>query len=178
MVRKILSSVVVAALLTTSAAPALAQPGYGWGKAPYWGGYGRHRHRGRDDDFGNVLLGAVIAGGIFAIASSAAKAKRDRDNGVVYGGDSRPDARPDNRTPEPRRWSDTENEAANVCADAAESLASRRGVDAKVDDIDFVDRDGDSYRVEGRLQGGRPFNCGIRNGELTHIQFDNHVALR
>jgi len=173
--RKALGSAAIAAILATSATPALARPGHGWGNPYGWGGYGRHwRHRGHDDDFGNFLLGAVIAGGIVAIASSAAKAKKNRDdNGVVYGGDTRRDA------PRPSRdWSDAENEAANICADGAEALASKRGVDTKVDDIDFVDRDSEGYRVEGRLEGGRSFNCGVRNGELTYIQFDNRVALR
>lgn len=182
MLRKTLGSAAIAAMLATSATPALARPGYGWGNPHGWGGgYGRHwRNRGHDDDFGNFLLGAVIAGGIIAIASSAAKAKKDKDNnGVVYGGDASRDDRVRTDEPRPSRtWSDAENEAANLCADSAEALASKRGIDAKVDDIDFVDRDSEGYRVEGRLEGGRPFNCGVRNGELTYIQFDNRVALR
>lgn len=180
MLRKILGSAVIAAMLAGSATPALARPGYGWGNPYGWGGHGRHWGRGHDDDFGNILLGAVIAGGLFAIASSAAKAKKDRDNnGVVYGGDtSRPGPKRDDRQRESRNWSDAENEAANLCAESAEALASKRGIDAKVDDIDFIDRDSEGYRVEGRLEGGRSFNCGVRNGELTYIQFDNRVALR
>lgn len=175
MLKRTLGSAVIAAMLATSAAPALARPGYGWGNG--WGGYGHRRHH--DDDFGNVLLGAVIAGGLFAAISAASKAKKDRDNGVVYGGDSpRDEARRANEPRSSRNWSDAENDAANVCADGAEALASKRGVDAKVDDIDFIDRDGEGYRVEGRMQGGRPFNCGVRNGELTYIQFDSRVALR
>jgi len=186
MLHKTLGSVAIAAMLATSATPALARPGYGGWGAPYgWGGHGRHWHRGHGDDFGNVLLGAVIAGGLFAIASSATKARSERDNeGVVYGGDSRDDdadrnePRHDGQSRESRNWSDAENEAANLCADSAEMLASKRGIDAKVDDIDFVDHDSEGYRVEGRLEGGRSFNCGVRNGELTYIQFDNRVALR
>jgi len=182
MLRKMLGSATIAAMLATSATPALARPGWGHGG---WGGYGRHwRHH--DDDFGNVLLGAVIAGGIFAVASAASKANKDRDNrgvydrntdrenGVVYGGNSRRDDQP----ADTRNWSDAQNDAANACADGAEALASRRGVNSKVDDIDFVDRDGEGYRVEGRMEGGRSFSCGVRNGELTYIQFDSRVAWR
>jgi opacity protein-like surface antigen len=175
MFRKMTGSALIAAMLAASATPALARPGHGWGNPYGGGGYGRRWHRGHDDDFGNVLLGAVIAGGLFAIASAASKAKNERgDNGVVYGGDTRRGDRPRDS----RDWSEAENEAASVCADSAEALASKRGIDAKVDDIDFVDRDSEGYRVEGRLEGGRSFNCGVRNGELTYIQFDNRVALR
>lgn len=183
MLNKTLGSAAIAAMLATSATPALARPGYGWGNP--WGGYGggRWHRRHHNDDFGNVLLGAVIAGGLFAAISAASKARKDRDNGVVYGGDSprdeaRDEPRGDNQPRSSRNWSDAENDAANVCADGAEALASKRGVDARVDDIDFIDRDGEGYRVEGRMQGGRPFNCGVRNGELTYIQFDSRVALR
>lgn len=177
---KALGTTIIAAMLATSAAPALARPGYGWGNSHGWGGHGGRWRRDRDDDFGNFLLGAVIAGGIIAIASSAAKAQRDGNNGVVYGGDgnrsdggSRPDA-----PRESRNWTDAQNDAANVCADSAEALASKRGVEAKVDDIDFAERDGEGYRVEGRMDGGRSFSCGVRSGELTYIQFDSRVALR
>lgn len=182
MFKKTLGSIAIAAMLASSATPALARPGHGWGNG--WGGYGGRWHgRHHGDAFGNVLLGAVIAGGLFAVASAASKAKKERDNGVVYGGDSsrddgQADARREDAPSSPRNWSDAENDAANVCADSAEALASKRGVDARVDDIDFIDRDGESYRVEGRMQGGRPFNCGVRNGELTYIQFDSRVALR
>jgi len=184
MLKKFLGSMTIAAMLATSATPALARPGYGWGN-PWGGGYGggRWHRRHHDDDFGNVLLGAVIAGGLFAAVSAASKANKDRDNGVVYGSDSTReedvrDSRRDDGPRDRRNWSDAENDAANVCADGAEALAAKRGVDGKVDDIDFIDRDGEGYRVEGRMQGGRPFNCGVRNGELTYIQFDSRVALR
>jgi hypothetical protein len=179
--KKTLGATIIAAMLATSAAPAFARPGYGWGNPHGWGGHGGGRwRRDRDDDFGSFLLGAVIAGGIIAIASSAAKAKKDRDNGVVYGGDSnRSDGGSRAEAPrESRNWTDAQNDAANVCADGAEALASKRGVEAKVDDIDFVERDGEGYRVEGRMDGGRSFNCGVRSGELTYIQFDSRVALR
>jgi hypothetical protein len=171
MLRKALGSAAIAAMLATSATPALARPGYGWGHGG-WGSYGRHYRHHDGDGFGNFLLGAIVAGGIVAVASSAARNKQDRNNGVVYGGNDTPSPR------DRRNWNDAENDAANVCADGAETLASRRGIDARVDDIDYVDRDGESYRVEGRLEGGRGFSCGVRNSELTYIQFEDRVALR
>jgi opacity protein-like surface antigen len=173
MVRKLLGSATIAAMLATSATPALARPGYGWGHGGWGGGYGRNWRHHDGDGFGNFLLGAVIAGGIVAIASSAAKAKNGQNEGVVYGG-----SRDDAGARDSRDWSDAENAAADVCADGAEALASRRGINAKVDDIDYVDRDGEGYRVEGRLEGGRSFNCGVRNGELSYIQFDSRFAYR
>ena len=171
MLRKWLGSAAIAAMLATSSAPALARPGHGWGG--YHGGYGHgyghgygYRHGG--DGFGNFLLGAIVAGGLVAAISSAST-HDNRVRNSAGGYDDRPaDA--------PRNWSDAENDAANVCADAAESVATKRGIDAKVDNIDQVDRDGEGYRVDGRLEGGRTFNCGIRNGELSFIQFDDRVA--
>jgi len=172
MLRRAIGSAAMAAMLATSATPALARPGYGWGGHGGWGGYGRHWHRHDGDGFGNFLLGAIVAGGIVAIASSAAKDKQGRDNGVVYGGNDAPSPR------DRHSWTDAENDAANVCADGAEALASRRGVDTRVDDIDYIDRDGGGYRIEGRMEGGQGFNCGVRNGELSYIQFADRVALR
>lgn len=167
--RKTLGSAAIVMLLATSATPGFARPGPGWGG---WGGYGRHWHHHDGDGFGNFLLGAIVAGGIVAVASSAVRANKDRGNDVAAGGR-------DGRSPTDRRnWTDAENDAANVCADGAEAFSSRRGIDARVDDIDYIDRDGEGYRIEGRLESGQGFNCGVRNNELTYIQFEDRVAFR
>lgn len=168
MLRKTLGATVIAAMLATSATPALARPG--------WGGYGRHWHHHDGDGFGNFLLGAVVAGGIVALASSASGAQHDR-GGVSYG-DAREDRPSDEAAQDSRNWTDAENSAADACADGAEALASRRGIENKVDDIRYVDPDRNGYRVEGVMQDGRPFSCGINRGELTYIQFGDRVASR
>ena len=191
MLGKMLGSAAIAAMLVTSAAPALARPGSGWGgyqggyggyggygRQDGYGGYGggyRHHRRGDGDGFGNFLLGAILAGGIVAIATSASKqSSRNR----VYEG--RSDGRIDGGlgSRDSRDWSAGEKEAANVCADAAENVTSKRGADGKVDDVDRVVRDGEGYRVEGVLVDGRTFLCGVRRGDLSYIQFDDRVARR
>lgn len=194
MFRKMLGSAAVAAILVTSSAPALARPGDGWGGryggSSSFGGYGgyrgggygnyggyggyRHHRHGNGDGFGNFLLGAIVAGGIVAIASAAAKQSRD----PVYG--SSRDGRIGNDAGgrDSRDWTADEKEAANVCADTAENVASQRGENRKVDDVDRVVADGQGYRVEGVLEGGRSFICGVKRGEVAFIQFDDRVASR
>lgn len=43
----------------------------------------RHHHQGDRVDAGDVLLGAILAGGIIAIASSAEKKRREREAAMV-----------------------------------------------------------------------------------------------
>jgi len=185
--KKTLGMATIAALLATSTTPAMARPGHGWGGGGYgwnggghggYGGYGRHRGWGRGhhdgDGFGNFLLGAIVAGGIIAIASSASKkAKDERTAGDRPRGSS--------ESSDKSAWTDAQNDAANACAEGVEDEASRRGIKDRVDDIDYVDRDGtDGYRVEGRLEGGKAFACGVKqSGELSWVQLaDAEVAWR
>ena len=165
MLRKTCGSAIIASMLAASATPALARPGYGWGG---WG-YGRHWHHHGGDGFGNFLLGAIVAGGAIALASSASKTSRERD-GVSYGTSDYYYDRGREISEDPRSWSDAEYAAADACADGVEALASRRGDDQKVDDIRSVDPDRNGYRVEGVMASGRPFVCGVNRGEVTYIQ--------
>ena len=132
--KKTLGMAGMAAMLMASTTPAMARPGWGGGWGGHgggyrgFGGYGHYHHGG--DGFGNFLLGAIVAGGIVAVASSASRS--DREARVVEG----PSGRPDHSN-----WSDSESDAANICADAAQDLASKRGLDAHVDDVDTVDPD-------------------------------------
>ena len=171
-VRKALGMATIAAMLVTSSAPVLARPGHGgYGNHGGYGhgGYGRRGHR-EGDGFGNFLLGAVVVGGIIAVASAASRNARQTRTASEA---SRPGS-------DIRSWSDAENDAAGLCADAAEAMASKRDAQPKVDDIEYVEREGDDgYRVEGRLAGGKAFVCGINRGELTYVQFsDGAVAAR
>lgn len=177
--RKTLGLATIAAMLMTSTAPALARPRHGW-DGPYGGGwsggygdYGRHHRRHNGDAFGNFLLGAVVAGGIIAVASAASKNAREKREGTVGGSSS--------SGGDQRNWTQAENDAADMCADGVEALAAKqRGGQAKVEDIESVTRDGnDGYRVEGRLEGGKAFVCGTNRGEVTYVQFsDDKVAWR
>lgn len=181
--RKSLGLAMIAALLATSAAPAVAGPrgwGHGgWGQGGYGYGYGQrhyhrhhHHHRRGGDGFGNFLLGAVVAGGIIALASSASKKAKEQD---ARAGDG--DVRPGG---DRQRWSEAEKDAANLCADAAEAMSGRQdGGGARVDDIDYVTVEGDDgYRVEGRMDSGKAFACGTARGEVAWVQFSDRMALR
>lgn len=173
--RKLTAALAGAALVLSSASPALARPwGHGgwdrpgWGShGGSWGGHRRYRgYRHRDGfDFGDFVLGAIVAGGIAAAIASAKDRDRDggRDRDGRYGA----------------RDSAAENRAAELCSEAAEREAGRRGDrDARVEDISYVGRDGDGWRVEGRLadrdryQDGAPFVCGVTDGRIDYVRID------
>ena len=118
--KALVGTVAAGAMAMTSAAPAQAQ--------------GRDRDR-RDNDgisAGEVIAGALIIGGIAAIASASSSSRR---------GD-----RYDDRAGNPRQ-------AVEQCVNAAERNASRysyRG-NAQVTDIRNVDRKRDGYTIKGRI---------------------------
>jgi hypothetical protein len=79
-----------------------------------------------------------------------------------------------------QRKSATEDRAAELCSDAAESEAARQGNrDARVADISYVGRDGDGWRVEGRLSDrdryriGDAFVCGVSNGRVDYVRISD-----
>lgn len=172
--RKLTTALVGSALLATSASPAFARPwGHGGWDRPGWGGGWGYRHRPhrhyrhRDGfDFGDFVLGAIVAGGIAAaIASSKENRDRDRSGG-------RYEDRSSDRAAEDR--------AAELCSDAAESEAARQGArDARVADISYVGRDGEGWRVEGRLADrdryriGDAFVCGVRDGRVDYVRISD-----
>jgi hypothetical protein len=139
------------------------------------------RHRGGGIDAGDLILGAIIAGGIFAAVSAAKK------NGGGLGGlggtnrDRRDDRLPDD--PQAR-----EDEAASLCADAAERTARADDANARVRDITSVTPDGaDGWQVEGVLESSqgrsyrdRSFTCRVIAGQIDFVRFGNRdrVAFR
>lgn len=172
--RKMMATTVAGALLATSATPALARPG-GWGNPGWGGGWGGHRRwRHRDGiDVGDVILGAIIIGGIAAVASAASNSGRDRTrnrDGNWGGGWSRDEG--------------TEDEAVDACARAAEREGSRYGNGAKVEDITSVARQDGGYRIHGVVSADRSygngryndnsrFSCSVRYGQVEDIHFDD-----
>lgn len=144
-----------AAALSMMASPAMARP-RGWGGG--WGGqWGRHHDR---VDAGDVLAGILIIGGIAAIASAASNAGKQKVR------------KPDYRQPEPS-WRDDSpayqdgdqrplwgagtgiDQAVNRCVDEVS-----RGRDA-VDTVDSAQREGEVWRVQGRVSSGAVFSCSI-----------------
>lgn len=130
----------LAAAFSMAAAPATAR------------GYHHHRWHHRDRvDGGDVLAGALIIGGIAAIASAASKRNREASappvlpadrQGYAYDGGER---------------SAGLDRAADMCADAVE-----RGPD-RVASVDSVTRDGAGWAVSGALETGAGFSCRIGN---------------
>lgn len=152
-----------AAVLSMTATPAFAD---GW-----------HRQSRHHDgiDAGDLFAGLLVIGGIAAIAAAASNADKERRDER----DSRyPDSRypdddyrdPDYRAPSPRygeypeRYEDRGadrtssshiGEAADRCVDEIERGPHR------VDSVDSVWRDGDGWRVDGRVDDGRDFSCTV-----------------
>lgn len=165
------------AMLVTGFAPAIAAPvqasaasadyssvaDLGWDQgdeqAAQWPGGWRHRGwrgRNRGIDGGDIVAGALILGGIAAIASAAsnsANARRGPNDRYSYNDDVR--------------------SASNQCGAAA---AAQSGFGARVERIDNVVRDGNGWRVEGlvgsRNNGVDSFTCGISYGRIDYVRFN------
>jgi hypothetical protein len=165
LVRKSAAALALLASVSMAATPALARD-HGWG-----GGWGRHHDR---VDAGDVLTGILIIGGIAAIASAAGdNGKRERERREReqreqeqrdYRGDDRQDSRgyagSDDRRPE---WNEGTgiNSAIQRCTSEIE-----RG-DAQIADVEAVNKQGDGWRVEGRMAGGQSFACTVdRDGRI------------
>lgn len=131
--RTLVGGVAAGAMALAAATPAQAQ----------WRGDRYDRHRGIDA--GDVIAGALIIGGIAAIASAA---NRDRDR---YRYDDRYRGRYD------RGYRDDPRSAIEQCVYSAERAASRHswGGRAEVTDIRDVNARRDGYRVKGRIAVNR-----------------------
>lgn len=121
----------------------------------------RHRHhrRGHDRiDGGDVLLGVVLAGGLFALLSSKKKAPPppdetviDDDGAAAVSAAPPPDVGPngENRTISVAR---TDEEAAvDACVSSAESEGRRHARIAKIDKVTIVDAIASDWIVRGSL---------------------------
>ena len=181
-----LIALVGAAALSMMATPATAR---GW-----------HRYHDRGIDGGDVIAGVVILGGIAAIASAignSAKDKRARD--ARYPEDTRypasyPNTRDDRDYPDypPQQGGYGDNRddgqvtgygetdrggafsmdgAVDACVDEVERGSSR------VDTVDAVNRDGDGWRVDGRIGNGRDFTCSVDgDGRIRRVAVDGRAA--
>ncbi|MEQ1499606.1 MAG: hypothetical protein ABL914_13200 [Novosphingobium sp.] len=142
--KSLIGTVAAGAMAITSASPAFAG------------------HRDRDGvSVGDVIAGALIIGGIVAVASAA---DNDRDyrgyegyNG--YRGDRR-------GHDDDRRWRGNPRQAVEQCVHAAERYAASRYGRADVVDIREVRDTRNGFEVKGRIAvgGGRDRSRGWRNG--------------
>ncbi|MBV1691731.1 hypothetical protein KRR38_29645 [Novosphingobium sp. G106] len=156
------AALAAAAALSLTATPAMAR---GW-----------HRH-GDGIDGGDVVAGLLIFGGIAAIAAAASsKSNKDRqaraDDGYRDDG-YRDDGYRDDRdyrddgqhyVPPASRYSPgTSNWRSGVSVDGAVDACVgevERGT-RSIDSIEAVNRDGDGWRVSGRVRGGNDFACSV-----------------
>lgn len=142
----------------------------------------RYRHWDRHDgiDVGDVIVGAIIIGGIAAIASEINKSREN--NGTVYGDRDR------------NRNGSDENAAVKACSNAAEERAYESGRSGRVADITSVDRAGRGYRVRGIIeyyadkgwenrsrnqdygQDEARFSCSFSYGQVDDIWIDDGRA--
>lgn len=109
-------------------------------------GWGRYRRHDRIDA-GDVLAGVLILGGIAAVANAASSANR-RERSYPYP-PRYPDQRPQNRTD--ARGIDG---AVDMCVREVER-------NARVAEVDRVERDAAGWRVSGSVATGGSFDCSI-----------------
>ena len=163
----------LAASLSMAATPALAQ---GWG-----GGWGGGRHHDDGISAGDVFAGVLVLGTIAAIASASSKSNRDSQARSS-------DTRDQTYREEAPRYSDRQ---ASRDQDSRSYAYNARGIDGavdscvseverssrSVDSVDTVNRDGDGWRVEGRVRGGTAFACSVANGgRIRSVTVDGHAA--
>lgn len=132
-----------------------------------------HRWHRRDRiDGGDVVAGVLVIGAIAAIASAASKSNEVRR----YPYPERypaPDRPYDYRSgPTDSRYGDSRglDRAVDMCAREIERTS-------RVDTVDGVERNGDGWRVTGRLGNGDAFTCSIGNdGRINSIDTGDRGA--
>jgi hypothetical protein len=135
-------------------------------------GYRRWHHRDRVDA-GDVIAGVLVLGTIAAVASAASKSRQDREYRYPqrYPAPDRPYDYRSGSTDS--RYNDGRgiDRAVDMCAREVERTA-------RVDTVDGVDRNGDGWRVTGRLSNGDPFTCSIGNdGRIEGVDYGNRGAV-
>ena len=141
----------------------------------------RDRDRGREDrvDAGDMALGALLLGGVLAIAGAGKKKKAAVPTNAVavepLGGT--PGAGPVLAIEEM-----TADDAADACAQAAESRGVRISRIAQVGTISSVERSGERWLVSGTIalrdgyrdavgRAGR-FHCALGTSDAPQVRFD------
>ncbi|MDB5704483.1 MAG: hypothetical protein JWN66_1599 [Sphingomonas bacterium] len=144
------------------------------------------RHRGGHDriDGGDVLLGAVLAGGLFALLSSGKKHESapPPEEAVVENGGPAADVGPDggNRTLSVAR--SDEEAAVDACVSSAESEGRRYARIAKIDKVTIVDAVASDWIVRGTLalrddyrsaaSDHRDFSCRVGERGVEQVTID------
>jgi hypothetical protein len=173
--RKIIAAGVAAALVATSVTPAFAGwrgDRYGYGKYKYK--HGRYYKRDRLDT-GDVIGILAVVGLVAAIATSGKSKRREREAGIY-----------NDRGPYKRGAINSENDAVDTCALAAEDRAGKM---SSVRDVTKVSVTEDGWDIAGTIEvrddwrdktvEPRGFNCVVRDGTVKAVFIDvNAVAAR
>lgn len=151
---------------------------------------GRHHHRGDRIDGGDFLLGAILAGGLIAITSSANKRERERREAEEARAYEEVNAPPPAYTPEPNGqpsgYADVTDadSAADACAQAAESTGLRFAKIARVGSISAIDPSGPNWFVRGTIElrndyrsrwDARGFQCNIAGAGAPTVRIDGYA---
>lgn len=149
---------------------------------------GRHHHRDRVDG-GDVVLGALLAGGLIALVSSAKKRERARAEAEADAYEEPMEAEPyvPETGAEVSDYSDIRDadQAADTCAAAAEAEGQRLARIARVGAIEAVDAAGTSWRVRGKIElrndyrtrgNERPFSCTIAGPGMPSVRIEGEGA--
>ena len=157
--KALLGTIAAGAMVASSATPALAD------------------HRERDGiSAGDVIAGALIIGGIAAIATAANRNNRGYNNDYAYGRAGYNDGYNrdyDGNGYDRYQYRSNPRQAVEQCVYAAERYASSRGLRADVTDIREVKDTRYGFQVKGRIavQGnGRDWNRGNYDGDSRYGQ--------
>lgn len=154
-----------------------------------WRGYRPYRHHNRIEA-GDVLLGAILAGGVIAVASAASRQRQAPPSAEPlppeWADPDGPDGSFDDDTfDEDATTPGDEDTAADTCAEAAEAEGRRLARRATVSEITAVDRAGtgwfvsgtialaDSYRDAGTVQS---FRCNLAEGQGAEVRIDGGLV--
>ena len=164
-----------------------------------WGCRGRGWRGRRGVSAGDVLAGAVIIGGIAAIASAASNNRRERERDVVVVerdrvryDDRYDERRYDDRRYDDRRYDDRRYEqsrrhddrrspslraGASGLESAVDMCLTEIERDARVEEVDNVQRTASGWAVTGSLYDGSAFLCSIGNdGRVENIDYGGFVG--
>ena len=136
----------------------------------------RDYHRGGGISAGDVIAGALIIGGIAAIATAANRNNRGYNNDYAYGRAGYNDGYNrdyDGNGYDRYQYRSNPRQAVEQCVYAAERYASSRGLRADVTDILEVKDTRYGFQVKGRIaiQGnGRGWNRGYYDGDSRYGQ--------
>lgn len=151
--------------------------------------HGPQRHRDHDHvNGGDVLLGALLAGGLLAILSS----KKHEDAPPLVAANDQPPPLPPvavapdgNAAPPPRARTD-EEAAVDACVASAESEGRRYARVAKIDKVTIVDAVASDWIVRGTLglrddyrapaTDHRDFTCRVGERGVEQVTIDGNAV--